>query len=236
MSLNELNLAFAFTAGMLATVNPCGWAMLPSFVSYYLGSREEAYEREPLVGRAGEGLLLGVLITAGFLLVFGGFALVISLGLRAIVQWMPLLALLVGALLVLLGLWLLGGRSLPLRIPRPRFDVQARNPRAIFLYGVAYGFASLSCTMPIFLAVVGASLTTTGPTGLTLMFGSYGIGMATVLMSVALGAALFKGVVAQWFQRLLPHMHTLGALLLIVAGIYLIWYQGRYLPLILAGF
>lgn len=235
MSLNELNLAFAFTAGMLATVNPCGWAMLPSFVSYYLGSREEDHEREPLVGRAGEGLLLGVLITAGFLLVFGGFALVISLGLRAIVQWMPLLALLVGALLVLLGLWLLGGRSLPLRIPQPNFDVQARNPRAIFLYGMAYGFASLSCTMPIFLAVVGTSLTTTGPTGLTLMFGSYGIGMATVLMSVALGAALFKGVVAQWFQRLLPYMHTLGALLLVVAGIYLIWYQGRYLPLILAG-
>jgi hypothetical protein len=55
-------------------------------------------------------------------------------------------------------------------------------------------------------------------------------------MSVALGAALFKGIVAQWFRRLLPYMNTVGALLLIIAGIYLVWFQARYLPLILATF
>jgi len=236
MNLGQLNLVFAFTAGVFATVNPCGWAMLPSFVSYYLGSGEEGFEQKPLSGRALEGAWLGLLITAGFLVVFGGFAVVISAGLRAIIQFMPLLALLVGVLLTLLGLWLLGGKSLPIRIPQPDLDVRARNPKSIFLYGLAYGLASLSCTLPVFLAVVGASLTTAGVGGMTVMFVAYGLGMASVLMAVAMGAALFKGVIVQWFQKALPYVHTVGAVLLVVAGVYLIWYQGRYLPLVLAGF
>jgi len=72
--------------------------------------------------------------------------------------------------------------------------------------------------------------------GMTVMFGAYGLGMASVLMAVAMGAALFKGLIAQWFQRILPYVHTIGAVLLIIAGAYLIWYQGRYLPLVLAEF
>lgn len=235
MNLNQLNLVFAFTAGMFATVNPCAWAMLPAFISYYLGSNEGDYEMEPLSARAWEGLKLGLLITAGFMLIFGGMAVVISAGLRIVIQFMPLMALLVGGLLVLLGIWLLAGKSLPIRIPQPQVDVTTRNNRSVFMYGLAYGFASLSCTLPIFLAVVGASLATAGVAGMSVMFTAYGLGMAAVLMSVAMGAALFKGMVAQWFSKALPYVHTIGAVMLIVAGVYLIWYQGRYLPLILAG-
>lgn len=235
--MNELPLAF--TAGLLATVNPCGWAMLPSFVSYYLGSREEGYEQKPLVSRAAEGLYLGLLVTAGFLAVFGAAGVIISAGLRVVVKYMPFAALAVGIALVLLGLWLLAGgqaRGLPLRLPVPNLEVRARNPKSVFLFGMAYAFASLSCTLPIFLAVVGASLATTGFVGSATMFFTYAAGMATVLMSVALGAAMLKGAVAQWFKRLLPYVHRLGAGLLVLAGLYLIWYQGRYLPLVFSGF
>jgi cytochrome c-type biogenesis protein len=234
--MGELNLVFAFTAGIFATVNPCGWAMLPSFVAYYLGSQEESYEERPSARRALEGISLGLLITAGFLAVFGTAGVVISTSLRIVMRFIPLVALLVGALLLLLGIWLLAGKSLPLAIPQPNLDVRARNPRAIFLYGLAYGFASLSCTLPIFLAVVGASLTASGPGGMAVMFAAYAAGMATVLMSVALGAALFKDAVAQWFRRFMPYVHRLGAILLIGAGLYLIWYQGRFLSLALVSF
>lgn len=236
MNLSQLNLVFAFTAGMFATVNPCAWAMLPAFISYYLGSGEEGYETEPLSSRALEGIKLGLLITAGFLLIFGGMAVIISAGLRIVIQYMPLLSLIIGVLLVLVGIWLLSGKSLPIHIPQPNIDVSAHNSRSVFMYGLAYGFASLSCTLPIFLAVVGASLTTAGIAGMSVMFTAYGLGMAVVLMSVAIGAALFKGIVAQWFRNVLPYVHTVGAVMLIIAGVYLVWYQGRYLPLILAGF
>lgn len=233
--MTELPLAFAFTAGLFATFNPCGWAMLPSFVAYYLGSREASYLEKPLVQRATEGLALGLLVTAGFLAIFGTGGLVISAGLRAIVRYMPFAGLAVGLGLVLLGLWLLPGRSLPFSLQQPAMNLQARNSRTVFLFGVAYGFASLSCTLPLFLAVVGAGLAMASFAATGLMFLAYGLGMAAVLMSVAVGAALLKGGVAQWFKHLLPYVNRLGAGLLVLAGLYLIWYQGRNLPLLLAA-
>ncbi|MGD9755164.1 MAG: cytochrome c biogenesis protein CcdA, partial [Acidimicrobiia bacterium] len=34
-------LALAFAAGMLATVNPCGFAMLPAYLSYFVGLEDD---------------------------------------------------------------------------------------------------------------------------------------------------------------------------------------------------
>jgi len=233
--MNQLNLAFAFTAGMLATVNPCSWAMLPAFVSYYLGSREEGYSERPLPRRALEGAYIGLLVTAGFVTIFGLAGLTLSVGLHIIVRYMPFLGTVVGAGLILLGLWLLLGKSLPISIPAPQLELQAKNAKAIFLYGVAYAFASLSCTLPIFLAVIGASLTSVGTAGGLAMFGAYTAGMASVLMVIALSIALLKGAVAQKFRPLLPYVNRVGAILLIISGGYLIWYQSANLSLALAG-
>ena len=44
MSLGALlPVGFAFGAGMVAAVNPCGFAMLPAYLSLYLGAREEEF-------------------------------------------------------------------------------------------------------------------------------------------------------------------------------------------------
>ncbi len=234
--MNGVNFAFAFSAGMLATLNPCGWAMLPTFVAYYLGSREGDYEQRTFANRAVEGLSLGILVAGGFLTVFGIAGGIVSVGLRLVVQYMPLAALITGIVLVLLGLWLLARKSLPFSLPIPQLgDSRARNPKSAFVFGIGYAFASLSCTLPIFLAIVGASLTISGYIAGALMFSAYALGMATVLISVAVGTALLKGAVAQWFRKVLPYVYRLSAGMLILAGLYLIWYQGRYLPLVLGG-
>ena len=233
--MDGLNLAFAFTAGMLATVNPCGWAMLPSFVAYYLGSRQAGYDEQPFITRLWDGLLLGLLVTSGFLVVFGGAGIAISSGLRVIVQWVPFVALLVGIALTLLGIWLLAGRSLPFSLPALNVDLQSRNPKTAFLFGIAYALASLGCTLPVFLVVVGTSLTAAGATGNAVMFFSYSAGMAVVLMAVSLSAALVKGAVTESLRGLLPYVHRIGAVMLILAGLYLIWYQSRYISLIFNG-
>ncbi|MCI0550198.1 MAG: cytochrome c biogenesis protein CcdA [Anaerolineae bacterium] len=232
--MNGVNLAFAFTAGMLATLNPCGWAMLPTFVSYYLGSREAGYEQRTFTNRAAEGLSLGVTVTVGFLTIFGIVGGIVSAGLRLIVQYMPFAALMTGVVLLLLGLWLLAGKSLPYSLPVPQVgNSRAHNPKSAFVFGIGYAFASLSCTLPVFLAILGASLTASGITAGALMFSAYALGMATVLVGVALGTALLKGAIAQWFRKFLPYVYRISAAMLVLAGLYLIWYQGRYLPLIL---
>jgi cytochrome c-type biogenesis protein len=42
-----LPVGFAFGAGMVAAVNPCGFAMLPAYLSLYLGAREEEFAKRP---------------------------------------------------------------------------------------------------------------------------------------------------------------------------------------------
>ena len=51
-------LAYAFGVGMVATFNPCGFAMLPAYLSYFLGleGAERPDERASGVRRAGSRL------------------------------------------------------------------------------------------------------------------------------------------------------------------------------------
>ncbi|MFQ5433474.1 MAG: cytochrome c biogenesis protein CcdA, partial [Anaerolineae bacterium] len=183
-----------------------------------------------------EGVRLGLLMTAGFVLVFSVVGFAVSAGLQALVQVLPFGVLVVGLGLVLLGIWLLVGNSLPISLPVPQSSFQARDARSVFLYGVAYGLASLSCTLPVFLAVVAGSLTLNGPTEAVAMFGGYSAGMAAVLMTVVVSIALAKDALLQYVQHALPYVHWVGAVLLIAAGLYLIWFVGRYMPVIPANF
>jgi cytochrome c-type biogenesis protein len=61
-------LALALVAGALASVNPCGFPLLPAFLSFYVGAEEEDLPRAP--ARVGQGLLVGLLVSTGFLAVF----------------------------------------------------------------------------------------------------------------------------------------------------------------------
>ncbi|MDP3063594.1 MAG: hypothetical protein Q8O40_10375 [Chloroflexota bacterium] len=44
-------LGFAFGAGMVATVNPCGFALLPAYISLYLGGGPDAVSQQGVVVR-----------------------------------------------------------------------------------------------------------------------------------------------------------------------------------------
>lgn len=223
-------LGLAFSAGTLASVNPCGFAMLPSMVSFYLGQGEEDYAARSLWRRAGEGLALGALVTAGFLLVFLLAGVLVSLGAGSLARFFPWATVVIGAVLVVLGVRLYLGRGLSIRVPYLQAARVAGSYRAMFVYGVAYALASLGCTLPIFLIAVGAAVGA-GPLGSLALFAAYSLSMGLVLTTVALGAALFQGIVGATLRRALPYMQQASALLLVVAGAYLLWTD---LPLLLA--
>ena len=136
---------------------------------------------------------------------------------------MPLAAIGVGISLVLLGVWLYTGKSLPFSLPTPNMNLNARNPKSVFLFGVAYAIASLSCTLPVFLAVVGAGLSLAGTGAMAAMFGAYGAGMAVLLMAVSRGAGLRSGTVVLWFNRILSYFLQLAVVVSSFAGLYLVW-------------
>ena len=219
-----LPLGYAFAAGMVATVNPCGVLLLPSLVAFYL-SRDAAAPSG--LERAGRALLLGLMATLGFVLLFALVGAVIGLGGRALVEAFPIGGLLVGVALTALGAWLaLTGRELGiLAASRALGHVQlSTDLRALFLFGVAYALTSLSCTLPIFLVVAGSALARGGLLGALGQFVSYALGMGLVLTAVALGAAFFQGAVARSVRRLVPYVHRLAAAFLIGAGLFLVNY------------
>ncbi len=220
--LTTATVGLAFSAGLLASVNPCGFALLPSMVSFYLGQDQEDYTARPLWRRASEGLLLGGLVTAGFLLVFVVAGVLVSLGAGALARVFPWATVVVGAVLIVLGVRLYLGRGLALPLPHLEATRVAGSYRAMFIYGVAYALASLGCTLPIFLIAVGTALTS-GLVGSLILFVAYSLGMGLVLTAVALGAALFRGLVGATLRRTLPYVQQVSALLLVVAGGYLLW-------------
>lgn len=224
----DLPLLFAFSAGMLATVNPCGFAMLPAFVSYFVGTDDRGLVALSAAGRLRQAFAVAGAITLGFLLVFLAVGGLISLGARSVVQAVPWLTLVIGLALAAIGAAMLLGRVPRVKIPNPVPSVQGRGFRPMLLYGVSYAVASLSCTLPIFLVVVAGSLAASAPGASLGLFLAYGLGMGSVLLAVTVGATLFRGAVAAWLRPVLPYVERLSAVLLIGAGLYLVYYQAVY--------
>lgn len=219
------SLAFAFGAGLLATVNPCGFAMLPSFLSLYLGSRDNA-SPAGLAARASEGFVVGVVLSAAFGAVFLFAGLIVSAGLRSVLEVVPWLATLIGAALLIVGLAMLAGRHVGLTAAG-RLGVQQEagdGLRRVAIFGTTYALASLSCTLAVFLIVIGQALATANPFELLAVFGAYAAGSASVLIALSMSAALAKGTLERALRRTLPMISRVAGGLLALSGAYLVLY------------
>ncbi len=217
-----LPVGYALAAGMVASMNPCGVLMLPSYVLYQFSALPSD---APLGRRMGRGLVVAVAVTTGFLVTFAVAGGIITAGGRWLVDVFPYAGLLVGVAMTGLGIWLLvthrsfgfaaAGR---LRIERSRslFNMVG--------FGVVFAVGSLSCTLPIFLVVVGSSLTGEGWVSSLGQFVGYALGMGAVITAVTVAAAALQDAVARQLQRFSGFVHRFGALFLIGSGGYLIYY------------
>ena len=91
-----LPVGYAFGAGMIAAVNPCGFAMLPAYLSLYLGAKEDDFAQRSPATRTLRALLVGGVVSLGFVILFGLAGIVISAGGNALRGAMPTLAILIG--------------------------------------------------------------------------------------------------------------------------------------------
>ena len=214
-------LGLAFAAGLVATINPCGFAMLPAYLSFFLGLEEPDSDRR--AGVAGT-LRVGGIVSLGFFVVFGVSGLLINAGARAIIDWIPYLALGVGVAMVALGIAMWRGYELNVGFFKVQGGTAGRDTRSVFTFGVSYAVASLSCTLPVFLSVVVGSIASTSFAGGFLTYIAYGAGMSALLMGVTLAVALAKqGVIAR-LKSMLRHMQRVSSAFLVIAGVYIVWF------------
>lgn len=218
---------FAFSAGMASAVNPCGFAMLPAYLGLYLGGGAAGSSGNPL-RQLPRALLVGAAVTAGFVLLFGIAGALIGLGAAFLAQALPWFGLIVGVLLAIGGAWLVSGGKIYTGVAA-RAAAHIGEPtdlgiRGYFLFGVSYGVASLSCTLPIFLAVLGLSAAGIALLSILLNFILFALGMGMVIMALTLGMAIFRGAMVRFLRRALPYIQPIGAWLMVVAGAYIIFY------------
>jgi len=235
--MNPELFSFAFVAGMIAFFNPCGIAMLPAYVSYYLG-RNATEDDAPLQSWWSPGLRglgLGATVSIGFFTVFIVVGAVFSLLGTAIAQYIPWAAAVFGVGLIVLGVLMVFGRAPTLLLPLPKIQAGMvaedrgafQNFRTFYLYGVGYATASVGCTIPIFLVVLLQSFAGGLLSGV-INFGAYALGMTVMMLVLSLVTAYSKDVVRQYVHRALPYVTKVSGVVLVGAGAYLIWYQIFY--------
>lgn len=224
-----LPVGYAFGAGMVSAVNPCGFFMLPVYLTLYLGAEEGNYQDTSIWHRMGKALWVTVMVVAGFGLLFGVVGGIVSAGGYFLMGLVPWLAVVIGILLIALGLWVLAGKSLSVpgitSLVEKTGDLRQMSTGGFFIFGLVFGATSLGCTLPIFLAVVGSSITAGNLFKGFMQFVSYILGMGLVLLILTLGIALVKKrLVLGTMRRVVPYVQKLSALFLLTAGIYLIYY------------
>jgi cytochrome c biogenesis protein CcdA len=219
---------FAFAAGMASAVNPCGFAMLPAYLGLYLGDNEkEARTPHPLelLGRA---VVVGGVVTVGFIVLFGLAGVVIGVGFSAAAKALPWLGLAIGIGLTVAGAWILGGGKLytgiAARAASHMGDPGKVSLRGYFMFGLSYGTASLSCTLPIFLAVVGIGVAGASFFAVVSNFVLFATGMGFVIMILTLGMAFARGAMVGGLRKALPYIQPMGSLFMVIAGAYIVFY------------
>jgi cytochrome c biogenesis protein CcdA len=222
--VNQGLVGLAFAAGLVAALNPCGFAMLPAYLLLVVrGQPHEGSGERTAVGRA---LAATVGMALGFMAVFGSFGALTISAASTVQRYLPYGTVVIGVVLIALGVWLLSGRELTALTPRPLGPRWAPTARlwSMFGYGVSYAIASLSCTIGPFLAVTAAGLRSGSVrTGLSIYLAYVG-GLTLVVGVLALAAATASSAVTERLRRIVPFVNRISGALLVLVGLYVAYY------------
>lgn len=211
--------ALALGAGMLAALNPCGFALLPAYLTLLVTGDQPT--RMVAVARA---LRMTAAMTAGFTAVFAVFGAVVAPVASSAQRYLPWFSVVVGLTIMVAGLWLLAGRSIAVPKRGGGGRPVTRSMRSMFGFGVSYAVASLTCTIAPFLAVVASAFRAGSLLTGAALFLLYAAGMGLVVGTAALAVALAQQSLVRGARQLGRVTPTAGGVLLLVVGAYVAYY------------
>lgn len=219
------SLVYAFGVGMVATFNPCGFAMLPAYLSYFLGleGAEHPDDTDPTAA-VGRALAVGATMTLGFVAVFGLLGVALEPLLEGAIDRLPWVTIVLGVGLAVLGAVMLTGRNVTLKLPTPSRAGDSRELPSVFLFGVSYALVSISCTFALFTAAVSTTLEDESVLLGIGAFVAYALGMGLVLMVLTLAIALARQSIVRRLRGVLPYVNRVSGGLLVAAGVYVVYY------------
>ncbi|HEX2021184.1 MAG TPA: cytochrome c biogenesis protein CcdA [Candidatus Thermoplasmatota archaeon] len=211
-------LAFTFGLGVGTFFSPCGFPMLPAYLSWHL-PRLGAGEGGRALARGAAGGLLAALGAASTLLAVGALAVAAGAPFKRNAHWLEL----AGGLVVLaLGALALAGRA-------PRLAVPARAPArrgllGLLLFGALYAATSAGCSAPLLLAAMGYAAAAPGVLDGALLVAAFAAGLGVMLLAATVAVSLAQEALVRRASAALPAIERAGGIVMVVVGAYLVWY------------
>ncbi|MHB8262324.1 MAG: cytochrome c biogenesis CcdA family protein [Acidimicrobiales bacterium] len=234
-------LVYTFTLGMATTVNPCGFPLLPAYLSILVSSSNRSGDLDnPGDQRNLRGttvavmnaLLAGVLVSVGFLAVFGVMGVLLESGFTVFMEFVPWVMIPVAILLVGYGAFTFSGRALPISVPVftwNRSRDSGTSWMSMVLFGIYYASSSLTCSLPIFIAGVIPFHQDRSLFGVASGMLAFLAGMAALLVALSIAVALAGTSFVNVLRRASRYVEKVAAALLVAAGAYLVDYWVSYL-------
>jgi len=214
--------ALAYAAGFAAFANPCGIALIPAYIGYYLDGRND----EGLGRQVIRGISAGIMTTLGFMFVFLLAGIIFSLIGSVIVAYIPWITLVIAAIIILLGTYFLLGGRMHVRLPIFRAAKSGRHPlTSFFLFGLGYATASLSCTLALFLLIILQALAIGSLIGGMMIFLAYTLGMGSAMIGLSTALSLSNFMLNSFFKPISRSIDKIGGVIMIVSGLYLVYVQ-----------
>ncbi len=223
-SLSITALLFSIVMGLASFASPCILPLIPSYVSYITGiSFDELVSRETRRKNINTTLFHSLAFVAGFSLIFVLLGATASLAGQMLIDYLDIVRIVGGALLIVLGFFVMDVISIPFLQRDARIHLKTRPAGYLgtFAVGVIFGAGWTPCTGPFLGAVLlQAAQTDTLGRGVTLLaFYSIGLGIPFVLSAVAISAFLST------FNKLKQYLKAVkiaSGAMLVVMGLLLI--------------
>jgi cytochrome c-type biogenesis protein len=227
---------FALLAGFASFFAPCAFPLLPGYMAYTLSLRNQG-PPGAASKRSLHALAPGLAAATGILLVYAVFGLLAALLGSSARGWLPLLQPTIGVLAIILGIALLLGATMT-RIVAPlqqgvdrlvQLVTRRSRPGTLtgyFSYGLGYGAAAAACTAPVFMTLILAGFLIDWTTGLQVFF-VYAGTAAALMVLVTLLAVHAQGLLARQNGNVVGTLNRASGIILIGAGLYLIFYYQR---------
>jgi cytochrome c-type biogenesis protein len=225
-----VNLGLSFLRGMVATVNPCGFVLLPTYLMYFLGLEASRAKEGP--GSAGRSdaeratvrraLLVGGAVTGGFMAVFVVVGSVTSWFTSWMVANSKYVTGIAGAVFVVLGVAMLFGFKPSFAAPGlASVGQRDRTVRSMFVYGVVYAVVSLSCTLVLFIPLL---FDRDGWAAGVVNGAAFALGMGLLVTALTVSLAVANHALLRVLRSAMQHIQLLAAAFLLLSGVYLLYY------------
>ncbi len=218
----EVFSAAALAAGFLFLLNPCSFALLPSYLGVFLNISQDDAQRS-VWHSISKAQVVSLMMSAGMLAVF----LPVAFSFQGINAWLgdarAWISVVLGLGLAALGIAMLSGFNLNIKLPKIKTGETRTTFAGMFAYGATYAIAAMGCSLPILLvglrAAPGASFGVQLGTALSFAAGMVAA-LITLTVAVATGASSVVGV----FRKIMTRMNLITGLILIPAGLYLAYF------------